>query len=103
MAKAHNGISSIVTGNLLTKLELNAVCVGAWFKAFSWVGRVLIDLTIHVFGNIYSVYLAKSFIAVVAAQKYNGSAQQRSTDTSLMEYPITNSNFVNEPSLRWFP
>jgi hypothetical protein len=59
----------------LIKLKLKAIRAGVWFKALRRIDRVLIDLTIKVVGNVRSITLAKSILAL--ARKLEGIMESR--------------------------
>ena len=59
----------------LIKLKLKAMRSGVWFKALRRIDRVLIDLTIKVVGNVRSVTLAKSILALT--RKLEGIMESR--------------------------
>jgi hypothetical protein len=59
----------------LVRLRLRAVRAGVWFKALPRIDRVLVDLTIRVAGNVRSVTLARSLLAVT--RKLEGLLESR--------------------------
>jgi hypothetical protein len=59
----------------LIKLRLKAMRAGVWFRALRRIDRVLVDLTIMVAGNVRSIILAKSILAL--AKKLEGIMESR--------------------------
>ena len=74
-AMPHGSAFNFLNRTQLVKLRLKAMRSGVWFKALRRIDRVLIDLTIKVVGNVRSVTLAKSILAL--ARKLEGIMESR--------------------------
>jgi hypothetical protein len=71
---------------------------GVWFKALRRIDRVLIDLTIKVVGNVRSVTLAKSILALT--RKLEGIMESR-LSRALREVGFPLAQKLSLPAQKW--